>query len=413
MISYIVTIFFFIVLEAFFSGSEIAFFSANRSKLKYRAKKGDKRATKSYKLLQKYYPEYISVGLIGTIISIVIATAVYVTMLHDLSYFIPAIRGREEIFAESLLIVTLLFGEIIPKSIFQHYADSFIVYTVPIFEIFRKAFYPIIIFSNIINKVVFWVFGIKPSAEKVYTREEILHLFSEDIQEMDELEKRIVSNILIFNERRISEIVIPLSDVVAISDDKKVYDVIPVFKETGFSRLLIYRKRIDQIVGFIRSYDLINASPDEPITKYMKGIRYIPEFTSLPNVLKGFKNYKDHIAVVVDERGATMGIITLRDVLEEIVGQIRDDFTKRERQMIKSQTVDKFIVDGRMEIKEIQALLDTKLPDGPFETINGLITFLLGRMPRKGESINIGNYSFKVLKVEKRRVTEVMIEKRG
>lgn len=411
MISYIVTIIFFIFMEGLFSGSEIALFSTNKTKLKYQAKKGDKKAKRVYKLLQKYYTDYISVGLIGTILSIVIATATYVTMLYDLSTFIPIIKGKEDILAESLVILTLLFGEIIPKSIFQHYADKLIIYIVPFLEFFRKAFTPILLFSNIVNKTVFFIFRIKPSADKPYTREDIIHIISDGVQDLDEIEKRIVSNILIFSDRRISEIVIPLSEVVAVSDDKKICDLIPIFKETGFSRLPIYRKRIDQIIGFVRSYDLIYADIDEPITKYMKGIRYIPEFANLPNVLKGFKTYKDHMAVVVDERGATMGIITLKDVLEEIVGQIKDDFTKKEKQMIKSQTVDKLIVDGRMEIKELESLLDTDIPAGNFETVNGLITYILGRMPRKGESIIIGNYKFQVLKVEKRRVLEVLIER--
>lgn len=411
MISYIVTIAFFIFMEGLFSGSEIALFSVNKTKLKYLAKKGDKRAEKINELLQKHYAEYISVGLIGTILSIVMATATYVTMLHEVSNFMPVIKGKEEIFAESLVILTLLFGEIIPKSIFQQYADRLIFFIVPFLEFFRKVFTPMLLFSNTVNKVVFFLFRIKPSTEKVYSREDIVHLLTEKIEDLDELEKRIVSNILIFSERRISEIVIPLSEVVAVSDDKKVCDLIPVFKETGFSRLPVYRKRVDQIVGVIRSYDLIHADIDEPITKYLKGIRYIPEFASLPNVLKGFKTYKDHMAVVVDERGATMGIITLKDVLEEIIGQIRDDFTKKERPMIKSQSVDKLIVDGRMEIKEIESLLDIEVPEGPFETVNGLITYTLGRMPRKGEFIIVGDHRFQVLKVEKRRVLEVLIEK--
>lgn len=411
MISYIVTIAFFIFMEALFSGSEIALFSVNKTKLKYLSKKDGGKAEKVYILLQKHYSEYISVGLIGTILSIVMATATYVTMLHDLSYFMPVLKGKEEIFAESLVILTLLFGEIIPKSVFQHYADRLIFYIVPFLEFFRKVFTPILIFSNGVNRIVFFIFRIKPSSEKIYGREDIIHLLSEEVDGLDELEKRIASNILIFSDRRISEIVVPLSEVVAVSDDKKVCELIPIFKETGFSRLPVYRKRVDQIVGLVRSYDLIHADIDQPVTKYLKGIRYVPEFANLPNVLKGFKTYKDHMAVVVDERGATMGIITLKDVLEEIVGQIRDDFTKKEKQMIKSQTVDRLIVDGRMEIKEIESLLDIQMPEGTFETVNGLITYSLGRMPRKGEAITVGEYRFQVLKVEKRRVLEVLIEK--
>lgn len=199
--------------------------------------------------------------------------------------------------------------------------------------------------------------------------------------------------------------------MVAVSDDKKVMEVVPVFKESGYTRIPVYRKRVDQIIGFVRSYDLLLAKPNDPITKYIKGIRYIPEFTSLPNVLKGFKHYRDHIAVVVDERGATIGIITLRDVLEEIVGEIKDDFVKKEKPKLKRQSVDEIVVDGLMEVKELKTLIDIDLPQGNYETVNGMITYILGRMPKKNEVIHIGDYQFEVLKIEKRRVLEVKIKK--
>ena len=411
MISSVVLIVLFIFFEALFSGSEIALFSVNKSKLKYQASKGDEKAEKIYQLLAKHYNEYISIGLIGTILSITFATSTFVALLHDISYYTPIIKGKEEIFAEAIVILTLLFGEVIPKSIFQHYADDIIYYVVHFLEVFRKIFKPFLMFANLINKIVFVLFKLKPASEKPLSKQEILDLLISEVKEIDELKKKIIANILIFSERRISEIVVPLSDVIAVSDDKKVMDIVPIFKETGYSRIPIYRKRIDQIIGFVRSYDLIFAKPNEPITKYMKGIRYIPEFANLPNVLKGFKNYKDHIAVVVDERGATIGIITLRDVLEEIVGEIKDEFVKKDKVRLKKQSLTELIVDGLMEIRELKNYIDINIPDGPFETINGVITYILGRMPKKDEEIVIDQYVFKVLKIEKRRVLEVLIKK--
>ncbi|WP_297889083.1 hemolysin family protein [Sulfurihydrogenibium sp.] len=410
MLSYVVLIVVFIFFEALFSGSEIALFSANKSKLKYLASQGDKKAEKTYSLLQKYYNQYISVGLIGTILSITLATSTFVAMLHDMSVLFPLLKNKEELFAEIIVIFTLLFGEIIPKSIFQHYSDKIIFLVVNCLEFFRKVFKPFLWFAELVNKTVFFILRIKPQNEKAYSKEELLDILLQ-IQDIDDLKKKIIGNILIFSQRRISEIVIPLSDVIALSDDKKVSEVVPVFKESGYTRIPVYRKRIDQIVGFIRSYDLLFAKPNEPITKYMKGIRYIPEFASLPNVLKGFKHYRDHIAVVVDERGATIGIITLRDVLEEIVGEIKDDFVKKEKVRLKKQSIDELVIDGLMEVKELKTLIDIDTPSGNYETVNGMIIYILGRMPKKGEKINIDNYEFEVLKIEKRRILEVKVKK--
>jgi len=373
MISYLIAILFFLILEAFFSGSELALFSVNRSKLKYMANNGDKKAEKIYKALENKFDDYVATTLIGTTLSIVTITALFVNFLIGLETFIPFLHSKEELFAESIIVVTLLFGEILPKSVFQHYADKLIYFIVPVLEFFRKILYPFLIIAKIITRIVLFIFRLEP--------------------------------------KKVGEIVVPLSDVIAVSDSNKIRDILHLFKDTGFSRIPVYRKRIDQIVGIIRAYDLVEADLDDSVKKFLKPIRYIPEFTSLPNVLKGFKQFKDHMAVVVDERGATMGIITIEDVLEEIVGDIRDEFSQKEKKMIKRQTTKELIVDGRIEIKEIETIIGEKLPEGPYETVGGMIIYILGRKPKPHETLTLGNVKFTVLKTNIRRVQEVKIEK--
>ncbi|NPA13212.1 MAG: HlyC/CorC family transporter [Aquificae bacterium] len=411
MISYLIGILFFLILEGLFSGSELALFSVNRTKLKYLAKNGNKKAEKVYKALEKRFDEYVATALIGTTLSIVSITAMFVGFLHSISPYIPLIKSKEELFAEGVIVLTLLFGEILPKSVFQHYADRLIYYIVPFLEFSRKVLYPFLIIAKIITKIVFFIFRLDAKRDKILTREEILDALILEAEGIEELEKRIVVNVLIFEKRRLGEIVVPLSDVVAVPSTSKVKDVLDVFKETGYSRIPVYKKRIDQITGVISAFDLVDAEPEDPIDKFTKTIRYLPEFTSLPNVLKGFKTFKDHMAVVVDERGATMGIITIEDVLEEIVGEIRDEYPKKEKRMIKRHTKDQIIVDGRLEIKEVEMLLGEKLPQGPYETIGGMIIYMLGRMPRKGEKLKIESLIFTVLSINIRRVQEVKIER--
>ena len=411
MFSYIIAIVFFLILEGFFSGSELALFSVNRTKLKYLAKNGNKRAEKIYNALSKRFDEYVATCLIGTTLSIVTITAFYVSFLHSLSHYIPFIHSKEELLAESIIVFTLLFGEILPKSVFQHYSDRIIFFIVPVLEFFRKLLYPLLLVAKVITKIVFFVFRLKEKQEKVLSREELLDILLMESEGIEELEKKIVANVLIFEERRLGEIVVPLSDVVAVEYNAHITDLVRIFKETGFSRIPVYKKRIDQIVGVIRAYDLASAEIDSSISSLMRPIRYLPEFTSLPNVLKGFKQFKDHMAVVVDERGATMGIITLEDVLEEIVGEIRDEYSKKEKRMIKRQIKDKLVVDGRIEIKEIETLFDVKFPKGVYETVGGFIIYMLGRMPKRGEKIEYEDIRFTVLKTNIRRIQEVLVEK--
>ncbi len=411
MFSYLIAILFFLILEAFFSGSELALFSVNKTKLKYLAKNGDKRAKKVYAALSTRFDDYVATCLIGTTLSIVTITAFFVSFLHSLSVYVPFIHSKEEILAESIIVITLLFGEIIPKSVFQHYADKIIFYIVPVLEFFRKLLYPLLLIAKGITKVVFFVFRLEEKKEKILTREELLDALLLESEGIEELEKKIIANVLIFEERRLGEIVVPLSDVVAVEYNSDLLDLVRIFKETGFSRIPVYKKRIDQIIGVIRAYDLARAEIGDPIHRFIRPIRYLPEFTSLPNVLKGFKTFKDHMAVVVDERGATMGIITLEDVLEEIVGEIRDEYAKKEKKMIKRHIQDKLVVDGRIEIKEVETLFDVKFPKGPYETVGGFIIYTLGRMPRKGEIVEYEDIRFTVLKTNIRRVQEVLIEK--
>jgi len=411
MISYIIAIFFFLILEAFFSGSEIALFSVNRAKLKYLAKNGDARAKKLYEKLQKHFDYYIATTLIGTTLSIVAITAIYVNFLMEFAIYLPALKGKEEIFAESIIVLTLLFGEILPKSIFQHFAEKLVYFIVPALDFFRKLLYPLILLANLITKIVFFVFKLQPRKDKILSREELLDALLMDSEGIEEVEKKIIANVLIFKERRLGEIVVPLSDVVAVDENEKIKDIVSVFKTSGFSRIPVYAKRIDEIVGVIRAYDLADVKPDEPVKNFAKSIRYLNEFTSLPNVLKGFKKFKDHMAVVVDERGATMGIITLEDVLEEIVGEIGDEYTKKEKKMIKRTFKDKIVVDGRIEIKEIETLVGEKFPKGPYETLGGFIVYYLGRMPMVSEEIYYNNLKFTILQTNKRRIQEVLIEK--
>jgi CBS domain containing-hemolysin-like protein len=415
MIENLIAIVFFLVLEAFFSGSELALFSVNKTKLKYLAKDGDERAKKVYEALEKHFDEYIATTLIGTTISIVSITAFFVSFLHNLSMHIPFFKSKEEVFAESIIIITLLFGEIIPKSVFQHHADRIIYIILPILEFFRKVLKPLIWFANLITKIIFILFKIKDKEKKILSREDIVDILLYEAEGFKELEKKILINILLFHERRLSDIVIPLSEVVAVEKDTPVKDVIKIIKETGYSRIPIFKERLDEIVMIVNAFDLKKANPEDKVEKYAKKIKLVPEFTSLPNVLKEFKENRDitePMLVVVDERGTIMGIITFEDVIEAILGDIRDEFSKgkKDKQLVLKEKFP-IEVDGRISITEVERLTRVKLPKGSYQTIAGLIIYHLGRMPNINEGITVNGLKMIAKDVDEKRIRIVEIDK--
>jgi CBS domain containing-hemolysin-like protein len=194
-----------------------------------------------------------------------------------------------------------------------------------------------------------------------------------------------------------------------ISENASVNQAIEKIKESGFSRIPVYRIRVDDIVGYISAYDLIGAKPEEPLKKYIRRILIFSEYTPLPEVIESFKLNREHIGVVVDERGLIIGILTLEDILREIVGSIHTE--RGEEELIKEISQDRWIVDGKLEVNELNRIVGVKVPEGNYSTVGGLVSFLAGRVPEENEVFKIGDYRFRVVSRNERRVEKVLIEK--
>jgi len=169
---------------------------------------------------------------------------------------------------------------------------------------------------------------------------------------------------------------------------------------------------LQNIVGYIQAYDLLKAKKEERITKYIRPIKVIGEFERLKDVLDSFIHQKEHIALVVDERGIVIGIVTLEDIVEEITGELYEK-RKLEEEEIKRIGPDKWIVNANVEISEIQRLLNIEIPKGIYSTLGGFIQYRLGHIPRKGDLIEVDNYLFKVIDADEKKVKKVLITKKG
>ncbi len=404
-LAFAVSVVFFILLEAFFSGSELAIVSVNKARLQLLAKKD--------KVLQDFLKDtesYITLTLFGYTFSIVFATAFYTYMWIKLAREdLPIIRGYEPLLAETLLIFTLLFGEIIPKSLFLSNAEFLTPLIVKVLYPFKRVLYPILysakVVSNFISKHL-------SEGEKYLSKEEIVKILTEGKIGLSKTKRLLIANILTFKDRTISEIVKPIYEVVAISEDATVGQAAERIKESGYSRLPVYRKTLQNIVGYIQAYDLLTAKKEEPILRYIRPIRVVGEFERLKDVLDKFIREKEHIAVVVDERGIVIGIITLEDIVEEITGELYER-RKNEQEEIKKIAPDRWIINANVEVSEINRLFNLGIPKGIYSTLGGFIQYQLGKIPQKGDVVEVPPYVFKVIEADQKKVKKILLTKKG
>ena len=404
-LAFAVSVVFFILLEAFFSGSELAIVSVNKARLQLLAKKD--------KVLQDFLKDtesYITLTLFGYTFSIVFATAFYTYMWIKLAREdLPIIRGYEPLLAETLLIFTLLFGEIIPKSLFLSNAEFLTPLIVKVLYPFKRILYPILhsakVVSNFISKHL-------SEGEKYLSKEEIVKILTEGKIGLSKTKRLLIANILTFKDRTISEIVKPIYEVVAISEDATVGQAAERIKESGYSRLPVYRKTLQNIVGYIQAYDLLTAKKEEPILRYIRPIRVVGEFERLKDVLDKFIREKEHIAVVVDERGIVIGIITLEDIVEEITGELYER-RKNEQEEIKKIAPDRWIINANVEVSEINRLFNLGIPKGIYSTLGGFIQYQLGKIPQKGDVVEVPPYVFKVIEADQKKVKKILLTKKG
>jgi len=405
LIGYILGIIFFILLEGLFSGSEMAILSSNKSRLEAFVKKSNNSYKDMVSKFLKNQEEFLTFTLFGYTISIVFAASLYTIMLFEISKDVPILKHTYIFFSETLVLITIIFGEIIPKIIFQKYADKVILPV--IFILYKLRF--LFGFSSFLSKAIkhiFFKYMSKPHSH--VSRNTILKIISKEL-DVDKCESLILSNIVSFKDRRAGEIVRPIYEVAMIEEGAVVEQAIYQMKSSGYSRLPVFRNTVNDILGYIRAFDIIDKDPNTPIGISIRPIQLFSEFSFLKDVLHEFKRKKEHIGAVVDERGVILGIITLEDVLKEIVGQISDDIRK-EDQLLREIAKDKWLVDGILEISEFSRILGIDLTGGPYTTVSGYITYHLGRIPQRNEVVNIGKFKFKIIDSDRRRILKVIVE---
>jgi putative hemolysin len=233
-----------------------------------------------------------------------------------------------------------------------------------------------------------------------------------DEEVIEHEERELIESIIEFGDTVVREVMVPRTDMVTLDADVAVRDAIGMSIEHGFSRMPVVGEGIDDIVGVIYAKDLVRADHegrgDEPVTRIMRKPHYVPETKKVDRMLREMQAGKYHMAIVIDEYGGTAGIVTLEDLLEELVGEIRDEFDLEEPDIV-SLGDGAIRVHGRMPISELNDLLDAELPDDDWDTVGGLIFNALGHVPMVGEHVDVDGYRLRVERLQGRRITRVRI----
>lgn len=396
-----------IIGSAFFSASETAFTSLNKIRIKTMADDGNKRAAATLKLAENY-DKFLSTVLIGNnivnIASTSIATVLFIKWLGN---------GPTSTTVSTVVmtVVVLIFGEVTPKSVAKEMPEKFAIFATPFLGALLVVFTPFVAFFSAWKKMLKRLF--KLENDDAITGDELLNIVEEAHSGggIDETESDLIRSAISFSEHPVSDILTPRVDIVAVAEDEDFGEIARVFDESGFSRLPVYRETIDSIVGVIhiRDFNKLVLSCDKPLESIIKEPVFVAKQISISNLLKFMQSKKTHMAVVADEYGGTLGIATMEDILEELVGEIWDEY---------DEVVEEFsdLADGSVRVlcsAQLDKLFErfdmTEDEESESVSVGGWVLEKLGKIAEEGDTFIYENLVVTVTKIEECRVLEINI----
>ena len=393
-----------IIMSAYFSATETAFSSLNRIRIKNMADKGNKRAALVLKLSEDY-DMLLSTILIGNnIVNIACAslsTLLFVRLLGE--------DAGASVSTAVTTVIVLVFGEVSPKSIAKESPEKFSMFSAPILNFMAVLLTPLNFLFKQWKKVLSRFFH--SSASQGITEEELITIVEEARQDggIDEQEGDLLRNALEFNELKAADILTPRIDVVGVNVCAGAEEIASVFTETGYSRLPVYQGSIDNIVGILYHKDFYNKiyGTGKGIKDVIRPALFITRHKKISQLLQELQASNHHIAVVIDEFGGTVGIVTLEDILEELVGEIWDEHDEIIRSVEKLSD-DEFLVLGNANVDKLLELLGYD-EETEAVTVNGWIMNELQKLPEKGDSFRFHEWQITVMEMEERRVKSARI----
>jgi CBS domain containing-hemolysin-like protein len=402
------------MFSGLFSASETAFFSLNTLRLERLAKEGNKKAEEILKLLQNP-ANLIATILIGNeMVNVAIAATSAVLFIKLLGEELGA-----SLSVPITVITLLIFGEVTPKTLAIKYSEKYAFFIFSFIRAVSFAITPLRILLVSLASFLLKPFGVELfNKPKALTDEEFLLLVSEGAKEgtIAQEEKELIDRTLDLGEMDVKEIMVPKHKIFAIQKDTPLREAIEKIKETKFSRIPIYDKSLDDIVGILYTRKILplklkKEDLEKPVGNFCDEPFFITEFLTLDKLLENMQRSKKHMAIVVDEYGNTAGIVTLDDILREIVGDIPDE--KKNHEEIEKIAESRYKLSGNTSIEELKELLELEDEEilEKVDTVAGLMMALMKKIPKEGESVRYKDYKLTVEKKDGNRITSVIVER--
>ena len=427
--SELVLLFILILANAYFAAAEIAFISLNDAKLDVQVKEGNKKAKSIKKILENpsKFLATIQIGItLAGFLSSAFASEAFASELA------PILNGWMPFFSvevwNSISIVlitiilsyfTLVLGELVPKRIAMKYYEKIAFGTVRVIRtiaIVASPFVKLLTFStNMVSKL----FGVSEIEEETVTEEEIRMMVDvgEEKGAIDKEEKEMINNVFEFNDKVVSEIMVPRTEIYAVDMNlsiSKVLEEITDDDDFRYSRIPVYEETIDDIKGVVYIKDILLSTKNKnvKIKNLVKEAYYVSETKPLNELFNELRKNRKQIAIVVDEYGGTAGVVTMEDILEEIVGEIYDEYDEVEK-IFEQLDENTFRLSGSMSVSDVEKVLDTAIPEGDYDTLSGYLVELLGRIPddKERSTIETPGVTYKIEKAEDMRIVSVKATK--
>ena len=401
-----------VLMSGFFSSTETAYSCASRIKLRTLVSNGNKKAKKVLDLAETNYDRFISTVLIGNNIVNLSATTIATIFFAQL---ITNDAGTSAIVSTvAMTVAVLVFGEITPKFIAKTYPEKLAMAYYPLIKFFYYIFFPLNLLFGGWKWLLSKVFRFKDA--EVVTEDEIMTIVeeAEDDGTLKTEETRLIRSVIEFDDLEVGDILVPRVNIVAVDISSTMDDIRKVFDREGYSRIPVYKDSVDTIIGTIHEKDFFNAylNGKKGIDGIMQNAFYTTEHAKISDLLRQLQKQKVHIAVVLDEYGGTLGLVTVEDIIEELVGEIYDEYDEEVVQ-IKENADGSFQISGSTEIDDFFEKFELYDEEEKFDanSVGGWVTEYIGEIPLTGRTFEYKNLSVKVTKTTRKKVLEINVSK--
>lgn len=414
-----------ILVNAFFAASEIAFISLNDAKIDIMAKEGNKKAKKIAKMLNEpsKFLSTIQIGItLAGFLSSAFASDAFAEDLAPVLYSAVPSVSLETWKGISIIIITmilsyftLIFGELVPKRIAMKKSELIAFGSIGVIQLIAVVTSPVVKFLEFSTNIVSKLFGVTGNEEEVVTEEEIRMMVDvgQEKGTIEPNEKEMINNIFEFNDRTVSEIMVPRNEIFALNSNLAMAEAIEeIAEDYKYSRIPVYQENMDQIIGILYIKDMLleQKNKNTKIKNIVKDAYFVPDTKNIDELFSEMRKNKKQIAIVIDEYGGTAGLVTMEDILEEIVGDIFDEFDEFENEYEKIDE-NTYLMDGGIPIYECKKILNIDIPEGDYETLSGYLIDALGRIPAEKEKpiLEINDIVYKIEKIKNKKIMKVKL----